>query len=285
MDESAFAAKQILVIEDNKTNRELMVYLLNAFGYSTCEADNGRRGLEMAKERPPQLIVCDIQIPELDGYGLIRELKQDKILQGIPVVAVTALAMVGDRDRILAAGFDGYVPKPIAPETFVSELEKFLPAAKRAIARDLPVPPSTRTRKTARGQPASEQSRGILVVVDDVPENLEFARSTLQPSGYAVFTANNVEIALSLMREKKPDALLCDLHMQPHSGLDLLDRVKSDSDLRGVPIVIISSTSTGAYDESACLERGAAQFIRRPIEPEMLLEEIDKIVSRPVSNV
>ena len=104
-------AERILVIEDNKTNRELMVYLLNAFGYPTAEADNGRVGLEMARQTRPRLIVCDIQIPELDGYGVIRELRLDQGLGGIPVVAVTALAMVGDRERILAAGFDGYVAK------------------------------------------------------------------------------------------------------------------------------------------------------------------------------
>src|SRR5438552_1828680 len=159
-----YTAEQILVIEDNKTNRELMVYLLNAFGYSTCEAENGRTGVEMARRGHPKLIVCDIQVPELDGYGVIREVKADEALREIPVVAVTALAMVGDRDRILAAGFDGYIPKPIAPETFVAEVEDFLGLAHRST-----LPLSAGFTAAAVPMPTK---RGTILVVDDQPVNL-----------------------------------------------------------------------------------------------------------------
>jgi CheY-like chemotaxis protein len=75
-------------------------------------------------------------LPKLDGYGVVRQLKADEALRKIPIVAVTALAMVGDRDRILAAGFDGYVGKPIAAETFVQEIEKFLPTGLREDRQD-----------------------------------------------------------------------------------------------------------------------------------------------------
>jgi two-component system cell cycle response regulator len=192
--------------------------------------------------------------------------------------------MVGDRDRILSVGFDGYVAKPISPETFVSELEKFLPAEKRAVVRDAAMPAGASALKTAARKSTTAGVRGTVVVVDDVPENLEFACSTLRPSGYAVFTATNVEDAVALMREKKPDVVLSDLNMEPQSGLDLLDRIKSDSKLRLVPVVIISSTATELEDELKCLERGAAHFIRRPIEPEMLLAEIEKILSKSAAS-
>src|SRR5437879_6442035 len=178
-------AQQILIIEDNKTNRELMVYLLNAFGYSTSEAVNGRTGVEIARKGHPQLVVCDIQVPELDGYGIIRELKTDETLREIPVVAVTALAMVGDRDRILAAGFDGYIPKPIAPETFVAELEKFLPAGKRAVNHEVVVTPESAPTPAvlpgARDKSATTQSSRVDIAVDDLPETRELCRNTLQP--------------------------------------------------------------------------------------------------------
>ena len=74
--------------------------------------------------------------------------------------------------------------------------------------------------------------------------------------------------------------LLCDLHMQPHSGFDLLDRAKADPALKRIPVIIISSTATSSYEEAECLEHGAADFVRRPIEPEALLAEIDKMVRR-----
>jgi CheY-like chemotaxis protein len=117
---------RILVIEDNAANLELMLYLLRASGHETIAAGDGEEGLALARRERIDLVVCDVQLPRLDGYGVVRALKADAALAWIPVVAVTALAMVGDRPKILAAGFDGYLAKPITPETFVSELESYI---------------------------------------------------------------------------------------------------------------------------------------------------------------
>jgi CheY-like chemotaxis protein len=119
----------ILIIEDNPENMELMVYLLNAFGHTSIEATNGQSGLKMAEDEAPDLILCDLQMPGMDGYEVIKRIKSDPKLVAVPVIAVTAYAMVGDQDKILATGFNGYIPKPINPETFVKEIEKFLPQA------------------------------------------------------------------------------------------------------------------------------------------------------------
>ena len=123
------ANARILVVEDDAPSLELVVYLLNESGYTVVSATNGKTGVEAAQRERPDLIVCDINLPKLDGYGVIRRLKDDKALKDIPVVAVTALAMMGDRSKILSAGFDGYITKPIDPETFVREVTSFLPAA------------------------------------------------------------------------------------------------------------------------------------------------------------
>jgi CheY-like chemotaxis protein len=80
----------------------------------------------MTDQVKPELIICDIQLPKMDGYEVVRRLKADPKTRSIPIIAVTALAMVGDRDRIIAAGFDGYLAKPIDPETFVQEVVAFL---------------------------------------------------------------------------------------------------------------------------------------------------------------
>ena len=118
---------KILVIEDNPTNLQLMVYLLQAFGHTPLEAVDGETGLTMIQREAPDLILCDIHLPGIDGFEVANQLKNHPTLKLIPRVAVTALAMVGDRDRILSAGFDGYITKPITPETFVSQVEAFLP--------------------------------------------------------------------------------------------------------------------------------------------------------------
>jgi len=117
---------RVLIIEDNPANMLLMVYLLKTFRHTPLEATHGEAGLELAQSTLPEIILCDLQMPGIDGYEIARRLKADTELKSIPLVAVTAYAMVGDRENALAAGFDGYIAKPINPETFVGEVEKFL---------------------------------------------------------------------------------------------------------------------------------------------------------------
>jgi two-component system cell cycle response regulator DivK len=117
---------RILVIEDNATNLELMTYLLRAFGHVTIVARDGEEGVEVARAANPDLILCDIALPVLDGYQVARLLKSEESLRGVPLIAVTASAMVGDRDKVIASGFDGYISKPITPETFVADVERYL---------------------------------------------------------------------------------------------------------------------------------------------------------------
>jgi CheY-like chemotaxis protein len=118
---------RILVIEDNATNLELVTYLLTAFGHATVVARDGEEGVAMALRSDPDLILCDLALPKLDGYGVARRLKAEERTKAVPLIAVTASAMVGDRDKVFASGFDGYIRKPIDPETFVGEVEKYLP--------------------------------------------------------------------------------------------------------------------------------------------------------------
>ena len=117
---------RILVIEDNPTNLDLMGYLLKAFGHTVLTAIDGEEGLEAVRREALDLIICDVQIPKFDGYEVAARLKNHPVFGKIPLIAVTALAMVGDRDKMLTAGFDGYISKPINPETFVREVEAFL---------------------------------------------------------------------------------------------------------------------------------------------------------------
>ena len=268
---------RILVIEDNPDNLELMVDLFEAFGYAPLTASNGEAGFDAAQARLPDLVICDVHLPKLDGYGVVRQLKNDSALRTIPVLAVTALAMVGDRDRMLAAGFDGYISKPIEPETFVQEIETFLPAELRSMA---PRAASTATVESVAEAPYSPLLEcGTILVVDDTPSNLEFARTTLEPSGYKVLSAYSVCEAIDLARETPPDAILCDLHMVPHGGLDMLRIAREEMHLANIPVAIISATFEAEREIRECLDGGAALFIRRPIEPRALLAEIAALLA------
>jgi two-component system, cell cycle response regulator DivK len=107
------AGEQILVVEDNEKNMKLFRDVLQAAGYRTLEATTGGRAVELATEHGPDLVLMDIQLPDIDGVEALGRLRADERTASIPVLAVTAQAMHGDRARFLAAGFDGYVSKPL----------------------------------------------------------------------------------------------------------------------------------------------------------------------------
>ncbi|HRZ86749.1 MAG TPA: response regulator [bacterium] len=117
---------KILIIEDNEQNRYLATFLLEKHGYEVVSATDGPAGIEAAGRVLPQLILLDIQLPSMDGYAVARELRKRASLREIPIVAVTSYAMSGDREKAIAAGCNGYIEKPINPETFVNEIERFL---------------------------------------------------------------------------------------------------------------------------------------------------------------
>jgi CheY-like chemotaxis protein len=117
----------LLIIEDNPQNYYLMQFLLEKNGFSVTGAETGPEGIEKALVRKPMAILLDIQLPGMDGYAVAAELQKHEKLQGVPVIAVTSYAMVGDRERILAAGATGYIEKPINPDTFVAEIVQYLP--------------------------------------------------------------------------------------------------------------------------------------------------------------
>ncbi len=116
----------ILVIEDNEQNLYLTTFILERNGYQVVQARDGEEGIELAKCIRPALILLDVQLPAMDGYTVARALRSHMDLSSVPIVAVTSYAMVGDRERVLAAGCDGYIEKPINPETFLLEIERFL---------------------------------------------------------------------------------------------------------------------------------------------------------------
>lgn len=118
--------RKVLLIEDNEENRYLVTFLLKAHGYEVFHAATGPDGIVLAGQVRPDLILLDIQLPGMDGHEVARTIKKDPELRSIPIVAVTSYAMVGDREKVFAAGAEGYIEKPINPETFVSELERFV---------------------------------------------------------------------------------------------------------------------------------------------------------------
>ena len=119
-------SQRVLVIEDQRVNMELMRCLIESAGWTLLAAADGIEGLERARRDRPDVILCDVHLPGLDGYSVARALKAHPNLRRIPLVALTALAMVGDREKLLAAGFDSYISKPIDVSSILSQIRGLL---------------------------------------------------------------------------------------------------------------------------------------------------------------
>ena len=123
----------VLVVEDNKASSDLMAYLLRAAGHTVMTCTDGADAIAIAGQERPRVIVMDLQLERMSGLEAAAVLAADPKLKAIPRIAVTAYAMVGDRDRVLKAGFQGYIAKPIEPTTFAAQIKAFfLPAALRS---------------------------------------------------------------------------------------------------------------------------------------------------------
>ena len=118
--------KKVLIVEDNELNMKLFNDLLEAHGYETLQTPDGFKALELAREHAPDLILMDIQLPEISGLEVTKWLKDDEELASIPVVAVTAFAMKGDEERIREGGCEAYLSKPITVTTFIETVRQFL---------------------------------------------------------------------------------------------------------------------------------------------------------------
>lgn len=118
--------KTALVIEDNENNMELITFILEAHGYITLRAMTGREGIALALSGKPDFVLLDIQLPDMDGSEALKEIRAAEGGRSLPVIAVTSYAMSGDRERLLAAGCNGYIEKPIDPLLIINQVQGIL---------------------------------------------------------------------------------------------------------------------------------------------------------------
>lgn len=264
---------RILVVDDDPTNVSLLSYLLRAFGHEPVNAYGGREALDIAAREALELVLCDVQMPEVDGFEVLRQLRA-RTGARMPVVAVSALAMVGDREKILAAGFDGYLEKPIDPEQFIPYVERFLPSG--SIPGE-----AVRFADPSPAMPRAPAGGVRVLVVDDLKTNRELLRRLLESAGMEVFVAKSGSEGYQCAVSAQPSIIVCDLHMDDGDGLDLLRSIRNDERLRDTPFLLLSASSGSVPGTQEALDLGANAFLRYPLEHEDLLAEIRKWVAKP----
>jgi two-component system cell cycle response regulator DivK len=150
---------KILIAEDNPVNCELLRELLEGWGYEVLEACDGEVALRMVEQTHPDILLLDLGMPVLDGYGTIRKIRENPQFAMLPVLAVTAYAMRGDRERILDSGFDGYISKPIHAATLKEEIDRLL--SKRHLqSSSTSLPPEVDAAPHSANTKAKEQAAG-----------------------------------------------------------------------------------------------------------------------------
>lgn len=263
---------RVLVIEDNPANMELVSYILGKFGYEVDAAMDGESGVRLAQACAPGLVICDLQLPGIDGFEVVRRLKAMPQLRQVPVLAVTAYAMVGDRERVLAAGFDGYIAKPIDPQYFVQQITSVLGAATPMAAPALGASVAT----VGQRLPAV---RAHALVLDDSQVNLDLLRSLLEPHGIQVQSATSIDEALALLDGYTPDLIISDMHIGSELGQDFYGMVRHRPALASVPFMFLTSTMPRELREQSRATQGRDRFITRPIDNVLLLSEIESCLA------
>ena len=204
------ATGTVLIIDDDKAIHDLLERELGAKGYHVLHAAGGREGLKIAKQSRPDVITLDIIMPDLDGWTVLKTLKDDQELRDIPVLLVT---IMGDREMGFALGAADYITKPLDREMLLSAVNRH---ARRA-------------------------NGAQILVVDDDSKTRDMLRRTLAKEGWTVAEAGNGQEAIGLLERGRPVLVLLDLMMPEMDGFEVLERMRLDEDWRDIPVIIVTA--------------------------------------------
>lgn len=272
---------RVLIIEDNQANMDLMSYLLAAFGHVPLCAYDGEQGVAMARAEQPDLILCDLHLPKLDGYGVVRQLKDHAATAAIPVLAASALPVGDGGEALRAAGFDGHLPKSLEPDTLIPSLEAFLPPALRA-----PYAPGAADAAGAAdggATPAAGPLRARVLLLDAVSGGCGLVASILAHYGYVLTVAANASQAADC-GDQPFDLLLCDIdprHAQPDSfPASVLLRWPD------LPLVLLRPSPDDNVDG---MLNGATRprvlLLSHPFEPQQLADALEHSMASAVAQL
>lgn len=260
---------RILVVEDSPDIRVLIRMLLEAAGHEVMTASDGRAGVETARRERPDLVLMDLSLPVLSGWEAAKEIKESPETASIPVVAVTAHAMHGDRERALAAGCDGFIPKPIDEETFASLVESYL---RRPVVEESS--PIEATASPPSSRPGSAEP-GRILVVDDHAEVAQIIRHDLESEGHRVVVARTLDQASELARDDEQfDLAIVDVMLGPDSGYDLAAELVSRS-REYLPVLLVTA---GEIDREKGFAAGADDFVAKPLDPVELVARARSLI-------
>ena len=275
---------RVLVVDDEPQNLELVEAMLTPVGYEVLLASNGDEALVLANQRKPDLIILDLMMPGLSGFEVCARMKMHPQTGGVPVLFVTALSQIGDKERALAAGGDDFLTKPFQRAELLARVEALMKV--RRLNRDLDralaylheldlVRYATQPTKSAA--PPGAPLSGVVLVVDDEPLPRQLFSDVLREAGYVAHEASHGHQALEIARQKSIDVILLDIMMPGISGLEVLGKLGELTPDSPVIIVTANPTSENAI---AALRLGAFDFIVKGFKSEVMLVTVSRALER-----
>jgi CheY-like chemotaxis protein/HPt (histidine-containing phosphotransfer) domain-containing protein len=254
--------------EDNRVNQGFAIEILEGLGIAVTLAVNGKEALEKAQAQPFDIILMDCQMPVMDGFEastLLNELKNSKKISNVPIIALTANAMKGDKERCLAAGMNDYISKPMRKLDIINGLAKWLPT-------DL-----VRQSGGSAGINAAADNvfnKPQILLVEDNRVNREFAVEMLENMGCLVTTAENGKVSLQKARNGAFDLVLMDVQMPIMDGFEATTMLRQMSDSNEImrwPIVALTANAMKG-DKEKCLTAGMDDYLTKPVVKQQLAD-------------
>lgn len=275
---------RVLVVDDEPQNLELVEAMLTPVGYEVLLTSNGDEALVLAIQRKPDLIILDLMMPGLSGFEVCARMKMHPQTGGVPVLFVTALSQIGDKERALAAGGDDFLTKPFQRAELLARVEALMKVRRlnrdldRALAylHELELARHA-TQPTKSAAPPGAPLGGVVLVVDDEPLPRQLFSDVLREAGYVAHEASHGHQALEIARQKSIDVILLDIMMPGISGLEVLGKLGELTPDSPVIIVTANPTSENAI---AALRLGAFDFIVKGFKSEVMLATVSRALER-----
>jgi PleD family two-component response regulator len=258
----------ILIVDDTPNNLRLLSKILTQHGYEVGKALNGQMALQAAQQGQPDLILLDINMPDIDGYEVCKHLKANDQTKEIPVIFISALNEWSDKTKAFHVGGVGYIHKPFRSEEVLVRVENQLKLARLRSLPQMqndPLPPETHN--------PADAAKGNILIVDDTPDNLRLLSTILAEKGYEVGKALNGQIALMSVHASPPDLILLDINMPQMNGYEVCEHLKADDQTREIPVIFISALDD-VFDKVTAFQVGGVDYITKPFHREEVLARV-----------
>jgi len=246
-------APKILVVDDSPMTRTLLAKQLEQLGHRVTQAQDGQEGLEIALSQPFDLIISDVDMPRMDGFGFCKAIKDNPATRGVPVIMLSSLDSDQHIDKGFQSGAAAYISKAEAKQELNSTIERVLEQFK-------------------------SHRKHLILVIDDSPTIRTLVQKGLEAAGFQASVAKDGKEALAMIEKKRPDLILSDINMPVMDGIELCKTVHANADLAGIPFVTMSANSDRAIMRRM-LEWGASSYLVKPFNLEQLIITIEKLLS------